>query len=78
MSTIDIAGRLGPYEVMVSDKHGASEEDFESIASEDGLEGDGVIELDEPTGGRYWLLWITELPDGTGTASIAEVAFRGE
>jgi eukaryotic-like serine/threonine-protein kinase len=78
VSAIDIAGRLGSYEVMVSDEQGASEEDFDSVASEDGLDGDGIIDLEEPTSGRYWLIWITELPDVTGTASIAEVGFRGE
>ena len=78
VSAIDIAGRLGSYEVMVSDEQGDSEDDYDSVASEDGLDGDGVIELEEPTSGQYWLVWITELPDGTGSASIAEVGFRGE
>jgi eukaryotic-like serine/threonine-protein kinase len=78
VSEIDIAGRMGSYEIMVSDEGGTSEEDFESVASEDGLDGDGRIELDEPTSGRYWLIWITELPDTTGTASLAEVEFRAE
>ncbi len=31
----------------------------------------------EPSSGRYWLLWITELPSGGGSAHIAEVEFLG-
>jgi eukaryotic-like serine/threonine-protein kinase len=31
----------------------------------------------EPSSARYWLLWITELPAGGGSAHIAEVEFLG-
>ena len=78
VSALEIDARLGAYEVMVADESGSSESDFESVAAESGLDGSGDVELDDGARGRYWLIWIEELPDGTGAASIAEVEFVGE
>jgi eukaryotic-like serine/threonine-protein kinase len=77
VTEIQLAGRLGNYQVMVSDEAGSSEEDFESVAEEEGVDGSATVTFDDGAAGRFWLVWIEELPDGTGTASIAEAEFIG-
>jgi putative peptidoglycan lipid II flippase len=46
------------------------------VASSESAESSSGLEF-EPSSGRYWLLWITELPSGGGNAHIAEVEFLG-
>jgi hypothetical protein len=77
VTEIRLAGRLGKYQVMVSDEAGSSEEDFQSVAEEEGIDGSGTVTFEDSAAGRFWLIWIEELPDGTGTASIAEAEFVG-
>jgi eukaryotic-like serine/threonine-protein kinase len=78
VTALEIDARLGTYQVMAADESGSSESDFESVASGPGIDGSDEVELDDGARGRYWLIWIEELPDGTGSASIAEVEFVGE
>jgi putative peptidoglycan lipid II flippase len=62
-------------ELRVSDSTGASEDDFELIAEEADASSPVSFDTDGATG-RYWLVWITDLPGGSGgTAGIAEVRF---
>jgi serine/threonine protein kinase len=70
---IELSGEVGDFEVRYADELGADAEAFE-IADEG---DDTTIEFDEPLSGRYWLVWITNLPNDTGSASVSEVAFLG-
>ena len=71
---IEISGAIGSFEVRAGNESGADETGFEVIA--DGGSVDGSTEIDVGgAGGRYWLVWITELPGGTGTATISEASF---
>jgi serine/threonine-protein kinase len=62
-------------EIRASDELPSDESGFEvldersEIAAEESFEVDGS--------GRYWLIWITGLPGGAGTAEISEVRFGG-
>jgi eukaryotic-like serine/threonine-protein kinase len=73
VGSIELAGDPGEFEVRYAEESGANVDDFQ-VAS-DG--SDLQIEFDQPIAGRYWLIWITQLPNGTGSASIAEATFRG-
>jgi eukaryotic-like serine/threonine-protein kinase len=70
---IELSGQLGDFEVRYADELGADVDAFVSAHPGD----DTQIEFDEPLTGRYWLVWITDLPNDVGSASIAEVAFIG-
>jgi len=71
---IEIAGAVGAFEVRAASEPGGDETGFEVVADGDAI--DGSVEVDAGgSGGRYWLVWITSLPGGTGSASISEVAF---
>ena len=62
-------------EVRTADDVASSEEDFELVDEE--ADAGETLEVD-PSGavGRYWLVWITDLPGGGGgSAGIAEVRF---
>ena len=71
---VEISGALGAFELRSGAESGGDETSFEVVAEGDAL--DGSTEIDAgASGGRYWLVWITELPGGTGSASISEVVF---
>lgn len=65
-------------EIRVADSAPGSIEDTDVVGEVDSLEN-GTIELDSPTESQFWLIWITELPNGdVGTAQISEVDLFGE
>jgi hypothetical protein len=54
---------------------GETETDFKLVDSAEDASGTLVIEPDGESG-RYWLIWITDLPGGGGgSAGVAEVRF---
>ncbi len=64
-------------EIRASDQAGQSADAFEVIA--DTAASDATHEFTVETSARYWLIWITDLPGGTGgSGSIAEVRFLGD
>jgi serine/threonine protein kinase len=71
---IRIAGEPGTVEVRSGDRAPTSPEDLD-IVEEISISGTDDIALDEASTARYWLVWITSLPDETGSASISEVTF---
>jgi eukaryotic-like serine/threonine-protein kinase len=73
VGSIELAGDPGEIEVRYAQESGANADDFDVAAEGSDLQ----IEFDQPIAARYWLVWITQLPNGTGTASIAEATFRG-
>jgi eukaryotic-like serine/threonine-protein kinase len=77
VARIDLSGRVGAYEVRFGDAPPGSEDDLDVAAEGSDLDGKTTLELDEDVEARYWLVWITSLPDATGTASISEVSFFG-
>jgi eukaryotic-like serine/threonine-protein kinase len=71
---VEISGTIGSFEVRSGNESGDDETGFDVVA--DGQAFDGSVEIKvDPSSGRYWLVWITALPGGTGSASISEVAF---
>ena len=66
----------GPdIQVRAGNSVGTSATDYELVASEKDAPGTVTIEP-EGASGRYWLVWITDLPGGGGgSAGIAEVRF---
>lgn len=63
------------FEIRAADALPATEEDAEVAGT---VRSAGASETVETgASGRYWVLWVTELPDGAGTVEIAEVVFRG-
>lgn len=73
VGTIEVTGELGDFELRYADELEAEADAFE--IADDG--DDPIIELDDPLEARYWLVWITTLPNDTGAASIAEIGFSG-
>ena len=65
------------FEVRAADESGESHEDFTLVETVSDAGGEERVDSGGETG-RYWLIWITELPGGTGTAAISEVRFIGE
>lgn len=78
ISGVEVTGSAGMgLEIRAAEQEPSSEADAEVVASATGVPATIDLELDEPTEGRYWIVWITELPGGGGgSASIAEVRFR--
>ena len=64
-------------ELRAANEPGGSPEDYEQVSSEDDVGAEATFTLDEPVTARYWLLWITALPNVTGSAEIGEVRFIG-
>jgi hypothetical protein len=73
VASVRIAGDVGRTEIRYADEPGDEAGDFEIAGSG----SEGRIALDSPVTARYWLVWITELPEETGSASLAEVEFSG-
>jgi hypothetical protein len=71
---ISISGEAGTVEIRAGDDAPTEAEDLEVI-EETSVSGTEEVTLDEASDSRYWLLWITALPNETGTASISEVIF---
>ena len=71
---ISISGEAGTVEIRAGDDAPTEAEDLEVI-EETSVSGTEEVTLDEASDARYWLLWITALPNETGTASISEVTF---
>ncbi|MDQ3984995.1 MAG: protein kinase [Actinomycetota bacterium] len=66
------------YEVRSADDPAESLDGYEVRSDQNQAQVDDKITLDEEIEARYWLVWITSLIDeGTGSAEIAEVTFRG-
>jgi eukaryotic-like serine/threonine-protein kinase len=71
---VEISGAVGSFELRAGSESGADETSFKVITEGDAI--DGSVEVDaRGSSGRYWLVWITALPGGTGRASISEVVF---
>jgi serine/threonine-protein kinase len=62
------------FELRGSADLGSTANEFTLFASEEAATGATTVELDSESG-QYWLVWITDLPDQTGDASIFEVRF---
>ena len=64
-------------QLLVGDSRPTSPDELEVVGEERGASGKIVFEVD-PSGARYWVVWITDLPGGGGgVAEIAEVRFFG-
>jgi serine/threonine protein kinase len=65
-------------EIRAADSAPSSVEETDVVAEADPLEN-GTIKLDEPAKSRFWLLWITRLPnEDVGSAQISEVNLFGD
>jgi tRNA A-37 threonylcarbamoyl transferase component Bud32 len=62
-------------EIRVSDELPSDENGFEVADERTEIATEETFEVD--ASGRYWLVWITGLPGGAGTAEISEVRFVG-
>jgi eukaryotic-like serine/threonine-protein kinase len=71
---IRISGDAGTVEIRAGDDAPTVVEDLE-LVDETSVSGTEEVALDEANDARYWLLWITALPNETGRASISEVVF---
>lgn len=64
-------------ELLAGNTAPSSEEDLDSVASEESA--GGTVTFEAGNDARYWLVWITHLPGGgAGSAAIGEVKFFGE
>jgi len=63
------------FEILASDSDGSSADDFELIESISAGDQEARVEVDQEA--RYWVVYITDLPGGTGTGTISEVTFFG-
>ncbi|MGH2787137.1 MAG: protein kinase domain-containing protein [Actinomycetota bacterium] len=75
VGSIEISGRAGTVEVRAGDDEPTTADDLE-VVGDTSVSASAEITL-EGVEARYWLVWITRLPDDTGTATISEVAFHG-
>ena len=77
VSTLDVTGDTGSFEIRAGDSAPTAAADLEVVASEEQASGTTELSFD-PVTARYWLVWITDLPGGGGgSATIAEVRFLG-
>ena len=66
------------FELRVADEPADDEGPFTVVEAVEGADATTTIELDGEQG-RYWLVWITSLPNGgPGEAAVAEVKFFGD
>ena len=77
VAAVTVTGTPGlSIEIRTSDAPPASAHtDMELVDESSGVEEETTFEFDAT--GRYWLIWISELPGGSGTGEIAEVGFFG-
>jgi eukaryotic-like serine/threonine-protein kinase len=78
VSSVEFFGTEGlDLEIRTADEIGSTEEEFEVVEEATDAGGQETFEFSSNSG-RYWLVWITNLPgDASGSASIAEVRFHG-
>lgn len=62
-------------EIRASDEIPADESGFTLVDERSGIDSEETFEVEGS--GRYWLIWITELPGGSGRGEISEVRFFG-
>lgn len=62
-------------ELRAGDSVATDEQGFELIEDVDSSDATQAFETDVEA--RYWLIWLKDLPGGTGRGAIAEVIFRG-
>jgi tRNA A-37 threonylcarbamoyl transferase component Bud32 len=76
IGSVEVTGSPGlALELRASDEFGDDEQAFDEVDASPETAGVENFEVDGETA-RYWLLWITSLPnDGGGAATIAEVEF---
>ena len=77
IAAVEVIGSAGmSLELRAATESPSSEEDADVVASDEGVDTNATLELDEPTDARYWIVWITDLPGGSGgSAAISEVRF---
>ena len=78
VSSVEITGSAGSLELKTSDEEASDEGGYDAVGAASDV--DGRVEIDaDGAEGRYWLVWITSLPGGSGgSATISEVRFVGE
>ncbi|MFI6576925.1 discoidin domain-containing protein [Nocardiopsis sp. NPDC050513] len=76
---LDLAGSGYEFDVRVAETDGATEDDYEVVATGSGSGGSQVVELEEPVSGQYVLIWFTVLPrnEGDYRGTVNEVEIRG-
>ncbi len=75
---MEISGSAGSLELKASDEEASDSGGYDAIGDVSDVDGKVEIEADGAEG-RYWLVWITSLPGGSGgSATISEVRFVGE
>jgi serine/threonine protein kinase len=63
-------------QILAGDTNPTSANSLEKVGEEQGASG--TVSFDPDTEARYWVIWITDLPGGSGgIAQIAEVRFFG-
>ena len=77
VQTIEVVASPGmSLELRVSDEPPTGDQtSLELVDDATSIDLEETFEVDRA--GRYWLLWITELPGGAGTGEISEVRFFG-
>lgn len=74
---VDLGDAGYDIQIKAADEVGEDETAFDTVADVAGSQKTERFRF-EPVSARYWLLWITKLPSGTGgAAAIAEVKFLG-
>lgn len=77
VSKVKVTGSAGmTFELRAADSPSTTPDGYKVIKKEPNFAGSGSISV-PATKGRYWLLFITDLPNGSGTAEINEVSFFG-
>lgn len=78
VSSVEISGSAGSLELKTSDEEASDAGGYNAVGAASDVDGQVEVEA-EGTEGRYWLVWITSLPGGSGgSAAISEVRFVGE
>ena len=70
---LDTASPGMDIEIRAADEIPTDETGFALVDELTGVSSEETFEVED--GARYWLVWITALPDGTGTGTITEVRF---
>ena len=78
VTRVEVTATAGiDYELRVADESADTEDGFSLVDEREDVAARTNFDVDET--GRYWLLWITDLPGGGGgRASVAEVRFYRE
>lgn len=77
VESIELVASAGmSVEVRVTDESPTGDEtSLDLVDGADPIAANETFDIGEA--GRYWLIWITELPGGTGSGEISEVRFFG-